>query len=116
MVRAGMSAFPSQAASSRPCAYCGKPVPTRLNRCPHCREEVREVRLSARAGKDGRREVRRGLIYMLLGAVIYYFAGGYSAMTLPIPLSPLVITYLSPAVFLGGLGLFLYGVILRIRS
>lgn len=111
-----MSSPSGQAVASRPCAYCGKPVPTRLNRCPYCREEVREVRLSARAGKDGRREVRRGLIYMLLGAVIYYFSGGYSAMSLPLPLSPIVTTYLAPAVFLGGLGLFIYGVVLRIRS
>src|SRR5579863_3072938 len=111
-----MNPSQEQAGTSRPCAYCGKPVPSRMNRCPYCREEVTEVRLSSRAGKDGRREVRRGLIYMLLGAVIYYFSGGYSAMTLPIPLSPLVTTYLSPAVFLGGLGLFLYGLFLRIRS
>jgi hypothetical protein len=88
-----------------------------MNRCPYCREEVREVRLtSSRSGKDGRREVRRGLIYMLLGAVIHYFAGGYSALTLPYPLNPLVTTYLSPAVFLGGLGLCLYGIYLRMRS
>jgi hypothetical protein len=111
-----MNALQGQEATSRPCAYCGKPVPTRVNRCPYCREEVREVRLSVRVGKDGRREVRRGLIYMLLGAVIYYFGGGYSPMSLPVSLSPLVTTYLSPAVFLGGLGLFLYGVFLRIRS
>ncbi len=71
---------------------------------------------ASRPGKDGRKEVRRGLIYMLLGAVIHYFAGGYSAIPLPYPLSPLVTTYLSPAVFLGGLGLCLYGVFLRIRS
>lgn len=64
----------------------------RLNRCPYCREEVLEVRLTARSGKDGRREVRRGLMYMLLGAVIHYFAGGYSAFKLPYPLNPLVTT------------------------
>jgi hypothetical protein len=87
-----------------------------MNHCPFCREEVREVRLSVRAGKDGRREVRRGLIYMLLGAVIHYFAGGYSALSLPYPLNPLVTTYLSPAVFLGGMALCLYGVFLRMRS
>jgi lipopolysaccharide export LptBFGC system permease protein LptF len=91
-------------------------VPTRMNRCPYCREEVREVHLSVRAGKDGRREVRRGLMYMLLGAVIYYFSGGYSAMSLPYPLNPIVTVYLSPAVFLGGLGMCLYGIYLRIRS
>jgi hypothetical protein len=102
--------------ATRPCAFCGKPVPARLNRCPYCREEVPEVRLSARAGKDGKREVRRGLIYMLLGAVIHYFAGGYSAINLPYPLNPLVTTYLSPVVFLGGLGMCLYGVYLRMSS
>lgn len=100
----------------RPCAFCGKPVPTRLNRCPYCREEVPEVRLSARSGKDGRREIRRGLMYMFLAAVIYYFSGGYSAFTLPFALSPWVTTYLAPTVFLGGLGLCLYGIFLRIRS
>jgi hypothetical protein len=89
-----------------------------MNRCPYCREEVAEVRLAAvtRSGKDGRREIRRGLIYMLLGAVIHYFAGGYSALSLPYPLNPLVTTYLSPAVFLGGMGMCLYGIFLRMRS
>lgn len=105
-----------QAVVSRPCAYCGKPVHARLNRCPYCREEVREVRLSARSGKNGRREVRRGLLYMLLGAVIYYFAGGHSALSLPISLNPWVSTYLAPLVFLGGLGMCLYGLFLRMRS
>src|SRR5208282_3751451 len=107
-----MSSPQGKALATRPCAYCGKPVPARMNRCPYCREEVREVRLSARSSKDGRREVRRGLIYMLLGGVIYYIAGGYSAIPLPFLLSPLVTTYLSPVVFLGGLGLCLYGVFL----
>jgi hypothetical protein len=105
-----------QAVASRPCAYCGKPVPARLNRCPYCREEVREVRLSSRSGKDGRREVRRGLLYMLLGAVIYYFASGHSALSIPIPLTPWVSDYLAPVIFLGGLGLWLYGLFLRMRS
>jgi hypothetical protein len=111
-----MNPSQGQAGTSRPCAYCGKPVPSRMNRCPFCREEVREVHLSVRSVKDGRREVRRGLIYMLLGAVIHYFAGGYSAISLPYPLNPFVTTYLSPAVFLGGLGLCLYGTYLRMRS
>jgi hypothetical protein len=111
-----MNASQQIAAASHPCAYCGKPVPARLNRCPYCREEVTEVRLSARSGRDGKREIHRGLIYMFLAAVIYYFAGGYSAMSLPLRLSPLVTTYLAPIVFLGGLGMCLYGVYLKIRS
>jgi hypothetical protein len=111
-----MSISQGQAVAARACAFCGKPVPLRMNRCPYCREEVTEVRLAARSGKNGRREVRRGLMYMLLAAVIHYFAGGYSAFNLPYPLNPLVTTYLSPVVFLGGLGMCLYGLFLRIRS
>jgi hypothetical protein len=108
---------PSQgpAVASRPCAYCGKPVPARMNRCPYCREEVTEVRLYSRSGRSGRREIRRGLVYMLFGAVIYYFVAGHSGLSLPFTLNPWVITYLAPVVFLGGLGMCLYGVFLRMR-
>ena len=74
------------------------------------------MHLSARTGKNGRREIRRGLLYMLMGAVIYYFTGGYSALSLPFPVSPWISTYLAPIVFLGGLGMWLYGVYLRMRS
>ena len=105
-----------QPAASRPCAYCGKPVPTRMNRCPYCREEVTEVRLSSSRGRNGRREIRRGLIYMLLGAVFYYFVGGHSGLSLPFTFNPWVIAYLAPVVFLGGLGMSLYGLFLRMRS
>ncbi|HKW57887.1 MAG TPA: hypothetical protein VJN42_11070 [Candidatus Acidoferrum sp.] len=111
-----MSGAPPLAQASRPCAYCGKPVPVRLNRCPHCREEVQEVRVSARSGNDGSHHVRRGLFYMLLGAVIYYFSGGYSHLTIPVTINPMVNTYLAPAIFLGGLGMSLYGMFIRIRS
>jgi hypothetical protein len=109
---------PSQgpAAASRRCAYCGKPVPTRMNRCPYCREEVTEVRISSTLARNGRREIRRGLMYMLLGAVIYYFVGGHSGLSLPFTFNPWVITYLAPVVFLGGLGICLYGFFLRMRS
>ena len=52
--------------------------------------------------------IRRGLLYTLLGAVIHYFAGGYSALHLPFPIASSVASYLSPVVCLGGLGLTLY--------
>ena len=111
-----MSTSPAQAATTRPCAYCGKPVSIRMNRCPFCREAVPEVRLSPRIGHPGRREIRRGLLYMLLGAVIYYFAGGYSGMSIPYSLNPMIAAYLPPALFLGGLAMCLYGVYLKFRS
>ena len=51
-----------------------------------------------------------------IGAVIYYFVGGHSGLSLPFELNPWVITYLAPVVFLGGLGMSLYGFFLRMRS
>jgi hypothetical protein len=111
-----MGSMASQAAAFRPCAFCGKQIPAQLNRCPHCREEVREVRLSVRGGKDGRTEIRRGLLYMLLGAVIHYFAAGYSGMKLPDVLNSPLVVYGGKFLFVGGLGLCLYGCYLRIRS
>jgi hypothetical protein len=48
--------------------------------------------------------------------VIHYFAGGYSAMDLPFPIDPVVTVYLSPLLFLSGLGLVLYGFYLRKKS
>ena len=53
---------------------------------------------------------------MLLAGVIYYFSGGYSTFTLPIAVSSPVNSYLTPLLFLGGLGLTLYGVYLRHKS
>jgi len=44
-----------------------------------------------------------------LAAVIYYFAAGYSAMNLPFPISSIVTVYLSPLLFVSGLGLTIYG-------
>jgi hypothetical protein len=111
-----MSSSPELPGATRQCTYCGKSVPAHLKQCPFCREMIPEVHLSRRGGADGRREIRRGLLYMLLAAVIYYFAGGYSALNPPFPLNPVVTVYLSPVVFLGGLGLLLYGVYLRMRA
>ena len=111
-----MNSSQSQAEATRQCVHCGKPVRTHLRQCPFCREMIPEVPVPRRSGSDGRREVRRGLLYMLLAAVIYYFAGGYSEIKLPLTIAPAVTTYLSPLLFFSGLGLSLYGVVLRFRS
>jgi hypothetical protein len=111
-----MNSSQGQAEPTRQCVHCGKPVRTHLRQCPYCREMIPEVPVPRRWGSDGRREIRRGLLYMLLAAVIYYFAGGYSKMNLPLSISPMVTAYLSPLVFFSGLGLSLYGVVLRFRS
>jgi len=107
----------NQALATRPCVFCGKSMLAHLTRCPHCREDVPKVHLSSsRPRTGGGLEIRRGLLYMLLAGVIQYFAGGYSPFTLPITVSPIVTTYLAPAVFISGLGLLIYGFYLRGKS
>jgi len=80
---------------------------------------VPQVRLSsARSGTtDGRQMMRRGLLAVLLAAVIHYFAAGYAMpLKLPVDVLPIVANVLSPLLFLGGLGLTVYGLILRAKS
>lgn len=87
-----------------------------LNQCPFCREMIPQVSVSRPKGKGGGPQIRRGLLYMLLAAVIYYSAGGYGAQPrIPVQIVPLVNNYLLPVLFLGGLGLCVYGLILHAR-
>jgi|ERR1700674_3226428 len=114
-----MSASGKPAADMRRCSFCGKYMSARLTQCPFCREAVPQVQLSRRTGPNGRHQIRRGLLYMLLAGVVHYFAAGYGApfqIPLPAPVLPLVTQYLTPLVFLGGLALTLYGLFLKIRS
>jgi len=54
---------------------------------------------------------------MLLAGVIYYFAAGHAKpLQLPVVVQPVVFNYLAPLLFLGGLGLTLYGFILRAKG
>jgi len=105
----------------RRCSFCGKSMLAHLTQCPFCREAVPQVQLSSRrSGSDGRRHIRRGLLYMLLAGVIHYFVGGYGApifkIPLPAPVAPLVTQYLTPLLFLGGLGMTIYGLYLKVKS
>ena len=111
-----MASLQNQALQTRPCVFCGKSMLAHLPRCPHCREDIPKLQLSSRVSAGGRLETRRGLLYMLLAGVIQYFAGGYSPFTLPIPVPPLITTYLAPVVFVSGLGLLIYGFYLRAKS
>jgi hypothetical protein len=95
---------------TRQCPYCGTLVSDSLAECPYCHETIPEIRTVAPRRSDvGRQKIRQGLLYMLLAAIIHYLAGGYSAMELPFPIQPVVTVYLAPLLFLGGLGLSLYG-------
>src|SRR5712692_2012981 len=114
-----MSALGKTTGETRRCVFCGKQIAVHLTQCPFCREAVPQVQLSRRTGPDGRQQIRRGLLFMLLAGVIYYFAAGYGKpfkIPLPAQILPLVTQYLTPLLFLGGLGLAVYGLFLRFRS
>ena len=100
------------------CPFCGKPVSPSFDRCPFCREAIPTVRLGANAGGsgDGRANIRRGLLWALLAGVIYYFAGGHSALKLPIEVPAFVNAYLTPILFLGGASMVLYGLVQKFRG
>jgi len=66
--------------------------------------------------EQGKKYMRRGLLYALMAGVIYYFAGGYSGMNLPIPIPAEVNQYFAPLLFALGLGLGLYGLFLYLRG
>lgn len=101
----------------RQCAFCGKPIDAHLNQCPFCREMQPQVRLSHSSSGAGNLHIRRGLLYMLLAGVIYYFAAGYAKpLEIPVIIQPAVVNYLSPLLFLGGLGLAIYGLIVKAKS
>lgn len=94
--------------ATRQCPHCGKEVFDQMTQCPYCREAVGAlpvVRGDRARGTSGRAKIRQGLLCILLAAVVHYFAGGYSAMQLPFPIQPIVTVYLSPLLFLSGLGL-----------
>jgi hypothetical protein len=112
-----MTTSVNQLGETRQCVFCGKPISVSLTQCPFCREAIPQVRLSRRSGSDGRAQIRHGLLYMLLAAVIHYFAAGYGMpWKLPVQVMPIVTSYLSPLLFLGGLGLTLYGLFQRMRA
>jgi hypothetical protein len=102
---------------TRQCPHCGKDVFEQSTQCPYCREglaPVPRVRTSdPMRSADGNLKIRNGLLCVLLGALVHYFAGGYSAMQLPFPIQPIVTIYLSPLLFLSGLGLTSFGFYLK---
>ncbi len=67
-------------------------------------------------GEESSGMIRRGLLYMLLAAVLFYFAGGYNPMEFPLNVIPPVLDIFLPLLFLRGLGMVLLAVIRRPRS
>ena len=100
----------SSSQTLKQCPHCGRYVSLSTTQCPDCREAFRAVPPTARLAPSRRSgQFRRGLLYMLLAAVIQYFAGDYSSLELPVPIHPAVQQYLAPLLFLSGFGLIVYG-------
>ena len=107
----------AQSQPMRGCPFCGKPVRLEASQCPFCREAIPEVRLrGSYLAAEGRAKIRRGLLYVLLAGIIHYFAAGYSGLTLPVTVPAVVTSYGTPALFICGLGLILYGAYLYLRG
>jgi hypothetical protein len=102
--------------SKRQCPYCGITVAEARTACPHCHSVLPEIHVTHHRDIHAHTEIRKGLLYVLLAAVISYFAGGYSAMEVPYPIQPIVTICLSPMIFLGGLGLTLHGFYLQRKA
>jgi len=109
--------------SARQCPYCGVPISTITTQCPACRESLGGSAQPSAAARSAPASsprkggaVRRGLLYMLMAAVIHYFAGGYSLLWVPVSINRIVTGVFSPLLFLGGLGLFIYGLLFGSRT
>ena len=104
---------------TRQCPHCGKVVFDQSTQCPYCREAlsaVPDVRLTNPDHAVGRGRMRQGLLCMLLGALVYYFAGGYSGFQLPFPFAPPVTTYVALLMLLTGVVLGLFGLVSQRKS
>ena len=110
-----MSSFQQSIASARQCVFCGKPVPSNHPHCPHCREVVPKVRLAPAPTAVKGSQIRRGFLYMLLGLIIHFVALRSNSLNLPVSVNPAV-TYLAAMLFLGGVGLALYGLLTKVTA
>lgn len=113
----GQTSMSNLRKAARQCAYCGKPVLKNTTHCPHCREVLPQVRVSAPVVSRGneRSQIRRGLLYMLLAVVVHYVLERSGSFNLPFAVPPITL-YLTPIMFLGGLGLALYGFLTRVTA
>lgn len=92
----------------RQCAYCGTFVDEDAKQCPDCREVLAE-RIKLHTGPQGWAEIRRGLLYMLLSAALYYPTTPGSPLPIPFHVPGLVTTYLLPLLFILGVCFAIFG-------
>jgi len=102
---------------SRQCPFCGSLVTADAVSCFHCREALPAFSAGrARNPAAGYQEIRRGVLYMILAGAIHYAMARISELDLPIEIPAMVSDYLTLFLGLGGLGLFLYGWVLKLRG
>ena len=91
-------------------------APAGMVECPNCHENFPDLPQVRAHKKSDDGKLRRGLLYMALAGVIHYFSAGYSSMQLPVDVPPMVTLYLTPALFVLGLGFGVYGAVSRISN
>ncbi|MBI3403916.1 MAG: zinc ribbon domain-containing protein [Acidobacteria bacterium] len=102
---------------AKSCPFCGTIVQDDALSCYRCRETLPEPGVILRRDSAaGKKQIRHGILYILLGAVIHYFAGGLSGYELPMEIPSVIATFLTPLLMLGGAGLMLYGIFARVRG
>jgi len=97
----------------RECPFCGKKISDAFRDCPQCHEslpELRRVKTASRSLGARGGPLRRGLLYMMIVAFVYYLLSANSPLKIPVPFTPVLTTYLLPLFFLAGLGFALYGI------
>lgn len=101
----------------RQCPFCGASVHEAATQCSNCREALQAVPKTRGPGfESGTKQIRRGLISMLLAGLVHYFAGGYPPVEVPVTFVPMIQDYLVPFLFLAGLGLVILGIYRRFTA
>lgn len=103
----------------RECPFCGKKTSDVFRDCPYCHETLPELRRSSAASSSVRGRggpLRRGLLYMMIVAFVYYLLSPASPLKLPVPFAPVLTKYLLPLFFLAGLGFTLYGIFFQVTE
>ncbi|MFZ0640170.1 MAG: hypothetical protein WA020_04235 [Candidatus Acidiferrales bacterium] len=106
----------------RECPFCGKSISEAFRDCPHCHEALPERRVPSAASEaraasaDRPTTFRRGLLYMLTVAFVYYLLSPYSFLKLPVPFAPFLTRYLLPFFFLAGMAFALFGIYQNVRE
>ena len=99
---------------TRECPFCGKKIFEAFKDCPHCHETLPERRQTSKPAPSGitpgRGMLRRGLLYMMFVAAIYYFMSPSSPYQIHLPYPSVLTTYLLPLFFVMGLIFALYGI------